>query len=505
MRISSSAWSFIASLLLATRFIGAPAEHPRGLVLDDRTGAPVDFAEVRIQRAGQRGMAAEVRTDAAGIFEARLLPKGEYRIEVVKSNYLPAVEVGPFGYHDTVIRLIKFGIIAGRVLGQNGKAIRSGVVLAMSEPAPGMPLMACGPSCPGAVATVNSGGEYRLYDLPPGKYSVAVRYLDPVLGPGVQYFPNSNVPASFPIAGGEEYTGVDFSAVPAALHTLSGKIETASQTTTSAFALSLTPVGQPGIAMSQTRSTNGQFTLRGIPDGLYDVWVEPAGQSSAGAPEADASDARLFGRLSVGVFGQDVTGVVVSVQPSRAVSFVMSPRSSRSCTTRPVVAALTALEEWRLTPPSRIELGPAPVPKRLGPGLYKVSIPEVGSSCVLLGEPVLDVREAGTGPVELLLVPRGSLMGRAVGSTATPPGNYVAVLVPSDQRGTGFLVYSAILDEHFHFSFPDLPPGRYKILVEPDAERGRHRWAEDLAAMTEITLEAGSPTEVELPIGRKAP
>ncbi len=66
----------------------APAATLRGKIVEDHSGTPVASASVRVIKAGERRLAADLETDKEGRYEASELAGGEYRIEVSKPNYL---------------------------------------------------------------------------------------------------------------------------------------------------------------------------------------------------------------------------------------------------------------------------------------------------------------------------------------------------------------------------------------------------------------------------------
>ena len=55
------------------------ADGISGKVVEDHSGAPLGYAEVRVSRAGTSALLADLETDAAGWFRTLALPPGDYR------------------------------------------------------------------------------------------------------------------------------------------------------------------------------------------------------------------------------------------------------------------------------------------------------------------------------------------------------------------------------------------------------------------------------------------
>lgn len=106
----------IAALLLALGLVSARAEVLGGRVLEDHSGAPLASAELRVAREGVRKLVAELETDASGRFRAEGIPAGDYRIEISKPNYVSTtVRARVEGSADSLFRLVRYGVIAGKV------------------------------------------------------------------------------------------------------------------------------------------------------------------------------------------------------------------------------------------------------------------------------------------------------------------------------------------------------------------------------------------------------
>ena len=246
------------------------AESLQGRVVEDHTGRPIMAANVRVAKIGQSILAAARGTDADGTFQALNLSAGEYRIEVSKPNYLPAtlrLRLPLAATSGLRIRLVRLGVISGRVTDADGRPTRGSRVFVMLKPALGLPLQAFGNSY-----AVDDSGRYRIYNLPPGEYAVAVSSasFSDFSRSGLYYYPRNGQPRFFTFSGGEEYRDVNFTIVPGPLYHVSGKVvlpEGGGRAVLSLFLL-----GSAGAPLCHGVGRAGrQFSARGHPVGI--LWV----------------------------------------------------------------------------------------------------------------------------------------------------------------------------------------------------------------------------------------
>src|SRR5260370_2326433 len=229
--------SRLAALVLGVLIAdSAPTEMIAGKVVQDDTGAPLPSVEVRISRAGSPSLVADVETDTSGQFRAPDLPPAEYRFEVSKPNYVSTfLSVREPGATTMLIRLVRRGVISGQVTDAQGQPVRGATIFAMVKTASSELFRPFADQ----LAQVDEHGQYGLFSLPTGRYAVAVSYgastlavgssgstaVNPKVGSGLHFFPDSTRPQFFTISGGEEIPGVDFVTAPGALYSLSDQVE----------------------------------------------------------------------------------------------------------------------------------------------------------------------------------------------------------------------------------------------------------------------------------------
>jgi len=498
---------FAAVYLSILAASSAPTETIAGKVVQDDSGAPLASVEVRISRAGAGGLAADLETDTAGRFRAPDLPPAEYRLEISKPNYVSTVlRIREPGSTALLIRLVRCGVISGQVTDSQAKPVRGATIFAMVKAAAGEPFR----PFTHQFAQVDERGQYRLYNLPPGQYAIAVSYgastmamgshgsvaINPNVGSGLRFYPDSTRPQFFTISGGEEVRGVDFVIGPAALYSVSGRVEL--PVPKAEFWLALTPPDQPALAVAVAiAERDGWFRFEGVPPGSYHLFASgPAAGRGSGAmlgPEP------FFGRMQVEVGGQNVEDVSVAVQKGRSAAFVLrTPPARQAC---PETASLTLLplEDTGAMLERSVEVscGRPQVIGNLAPARYHIAVSQLGDACYTLSDTVVDLSgETPPGPIEVSIVPAGSIRGRLNGSAH--PSGFSIVLMAADADDAKQSIQIAFPDADSRFRFENLRPGRYRIAAQPAEETSKSRWNAD--QMFEIEVPGGAPTDIEVPV-----
>lgn len=498
-------------LLLAALASCASAYAIDGRVVQDRTGAPLASVEVRIAKTGVPGLIADLETDAAGRFTLPDLTAGEYRIEASKPNHAPVT----LRFHAPVpagllIRLVRCGAIVGQVSDQEGRPVHGATVVALLMPAGGQSLLPPASYRRGSYAAVDELGQYRLFDLPPGKYVVAASYGASTisvgslgapagrarLGSGVVFYPNSARPQVFTLSGGEEIRDVNLTVAPGPLVSVSGKVELPSPN--ARFWLALTSTDQPGMAFTVAAAEpDGRFRFEAVAAGSYTLLA--SGPTTARlSGRAMLSEEPFFGRARVEVGAENLEGLSIVVQKGRAATILL--RQQPGC---PATAQLTLApeEDWAAVLDRTVEVsaGKEQVLERLAPARYRVRISKLGGSCYQAEEVVLDLSAgAPNARVTVVAAPAASIRGRLTGTVK--PAEFVVALVGADPAEATQPVQIAMPDADSHFTFDSLRPGRYYIAAQPAREISGARWVPDLGRMFEIEVPGGAATEMDLPV-----
>jgi hypothetical protein len=463
---------------------------------------------VRVYRIGVRGLAADLDTDTEGRFQASGLPSGEIRVEISKPNYVPVTlnsrideKSGPT--HLTV-RLVRCGAISGRVTTQQGQPMRGAHAIAMLKPADGGPLRPASTRTVSNFVQTDERGQYRLYNLPPGQYVVAISYGASTtamgmtgsapstvgVGSGVAYYPNNRQPQSFQIAGGEDYRGVDFSISPLALYSVNGKVELPAPKTR--YWLALTPIDQPAIAFAVTQTEeDGSYRFAGVPPGSYHLFV-PGPTRARGFMGAVLEGDPRYARTQVEISSQNLEGISLTPEKGRTASFIVRPTGA-GCP-QSVQLTLFGLEDWSSVLDRTIDvtLDKEAIVENLAPGRYRAAAAKLGGACFLSAGATVDFRSKDdSNPVAVQIAPAGSIRGRLAGlETAS---DFTVVLL--DSNGT---VRVAKPDGEARFAFDGLPPGPYRIAAS------KARWIHDMAAMVELNVRGGGSIDVELSVPKES-
>lgn len=153
-----------------------------GVVVNASTGQPLNRADVTLQPAGQRMVAAETTTDADGRFGFAHLPVAKYALRASRRGFISA----PYDEHEgfstaivtgdglvsdgLIFRLLPQGVIAGTVTDDSGDPVeQASVSLYRQETGAGLRKIVRR-----GVTTTDDLGAYEFARLEPGNYYIAV-------------------------------------------------------------------------------------------------------------------------------------------------------------------------------------------------------------------------------------------------------------------------------------------------------------------------------------------
>jgi beta-lactamase regulating signal transducer with metallopeptidase domain len=482
----------------------ASAQELEGTVVEDSSGGALVGAELRFHGAGMRELAADLETDREGRFRAPGLPAGEYSVDVSKPNHittsfrLRVPGVAP------AVRLIRYGVIEGEATDSGGRPL-PGVILDYGRVI-GMARISVLVKKPGRDEfqifheAIPEDGRYRIFDLPPGNYALALWYYGLKDGTGMQFYPDNTHPRLFTVSGGEEYRDINFSTTPGLASRVSGKIDLPKPEMQ--FALALGIPDQPMLPIARTLTEkDGSFQFEKVPVGSYDLFV--AGPTG-GYTETDsilAAGESFYGRARIQVAGQNVEGLAVPVSPGRSFGVVLRWHNSESpeagCPQSAAIS-ITPLEPWGILfqTNARASFTAAQVVPNLPPGRFRVSAGDLGRGCYQLNSPVVDLSSDIAGPVAVELAAAGSIHGVLHAGSARP--SEFAVVLLNAEGDAGADAQIAFPDGEGRFRFEGLRPGRYRIAAPPAAEKSSRRWVADVAHMLEVNVPGGKPVDVEL-------
>ena len=339
-----------------------------GRVLTADTGRPVKRAQVTASGSG-RGVRGAV-TDDQGVYSLTALAAGSYTITASKNGFVDAVygqrrplQPGtPIQLLDNQqaanvdLRLIRGGVITGRVLDEDGEPLMRALVSIQRY----QYLQGTRQLTPAGADQTDDRGVYRVFGLPAGDYyvSVSVSGLGQAIGRGLQqlamgggpfgaggrggrggfsaidveasgyaptYYPgvvSASEAGRIAVGPGQEVAGIDFQIQLVPFATVAGAVggadNNAGVTVTLApqDANARGPLG--GTVMNGRTLQDGSFSIPNVPPGRYVAIARAGGRQN---------DQRI-GVQPVVVNGQNIGGLAITLQPEITLSGNITVESS---------------------------------------------------------------------------------------------------------------------------------------------------------------------------------
>lgn len=467
-------WLLVLVFQCATTLLGAATLE--GVVVQDRDGAPVVSAEVRISRQGSARLVAHLETDREGHFRLEPMPVGPHVMRVSRPGFLDTEISISADHPNLVIRLIRAARISGTVRDASGEPLPRATVFVLQK------------SSAGTIQEIDRqnfrtltrpDGSFQLRNLPPGNYLLATSHQRDGVS-GALLYPNNTSPRLFEVKGGEEFPNCDFYADVAARFTIRGRIAATSHVAPSApdgeaepsrqkrpadsYSIGIATAANPEILVTWTQTdAGGAFTLTAIPEGDYIVFGAGPIQGVSFKGGILAKNSRLlYGRTTLSVAG-DVADFEVPLRAPHSVSLLIAKQTlDRSCSGS-MALSLTSLEAWGTILRHNISISPgvATLVEDLAPTRYVVeSVPS--DPCQVHATEVLDLRESiRAEPLPIRVLRKGSLLGRLLEGQMDQQ-RYQVVLVPlGPAAGEAITVADVASDGAFHFR--NLRPGRYGV------------------------------------------
>jgi hypothetical protein len=265
--------------------------------------------------------------------------------------------------------------------------------------------------------------------------------------------------------------------------------------------LALIAPDQPGLAQAvASTETDGSFKFEGVPAGSYTLTA--SGPTNGYGGKAVLTEAPYFARMPVSV-AANVAGIAVAVQRARTVSLVLRPGGTGCPQSAQIL--LVALDDFaaRIDRPGTITAEKPQAIAELAPARYQVTARDLGESCFLESDTIVDLTGAGASEtVAVKLAAAGAIHGKLTG--ADNPAQFAVALMSADPESSAPLQV-VFPDAGGKFAFGGLRPGRYRLATQPAGEVSRARWVTDAARMIEMQIPAGAPTELELPAPKRSP
>ena len=484
-----------------------------GQVSNAATGEPVRRALVSLRRIDMSPGVTNIQvsntasTDATGQFVINGIAPGRYRLSAERSGFINT-QYGARGPNkpgtlltlepgqkssDLAMRLTPQGVIAGRVLDEEGEPVANvDVQVLRQQYMQGRKQMARTGG-----ATTNDLGEYRVFGLPPGRYYVSANSRqNPMLPQGedeyvATYFPRTTDPAAaapMDVAPGAQLRNIDIPLAKMRTVTVRGRVGTEVRSpggdgrqrpnfNVMLSARSALVVGG-GFTRGAAVAPDGAFEFRSVTAGSYFLIavMNTVGKTFSARVPVDVGASNLEGLSLTIRGGVPVTGRV-RVEGETAVSFAQVHLN--------LVPAETGA----------IQFGPLPAQQLKEDGTFQMDdvvadrytvlvngLPEgfyvksVRSANVDVTAQGLDVSSGSPAPLDVVLSPNAAQVTGTVLDPKTQKGApmMIVVMVPQEkERHDRESFYrTATTDLSGQFTFKSVPPGEYRVYSWEEADYG---------------------------------
>jgi hypothetical protein len=489
-----------------------------GYVFRLDTGEPLKKAKISLQAHATGTFSDFCLADGQGHFLFDNVPPGSYGLQVSRNGFVDAKygqkRLGAPGailtlvsgqrMTDLVFKLARAASISGHVFNEDGEPIaRAEVIAYRASGRSGTEQRASDEHI-----STNDLGEFRVFDLAPGRYFLAVNYrIQDYHGliskeerqrfnPGYlpTYYPNTTDPAKAQAISanpGDEIRSIDFMLRPAHLVTVSGKVINNIPAASGAdigVAVRLEP-RRPGLADAVPEfydfpRKDGGFAIRNVPPGSYQLvadWRGPQGREWH----------RVTRPLDVG--SSDIENLVLAISRGIDIPGHTTWEDSPPSDSAVIMLRLQTGDETEfLFPPQRIK----------SDGIFQLKgVPEGTYRIVLLRQAMTGnfyLKSARYGsasvvdvdfPVQLgtdasldvtISSHAAQLVGTVVNSDSLPAVGARVVIIPdAPHRDLKYRYVSATADQNGRFSMIGISPGDYKIFSWDFVEESEYQYGED--------------------------
>lgn len=527
----------------AASLVSLPAQQPpearsarSGRVVDSRSGEGLASARVTLLMAGSDEIVSETGTDREGSFAFAGVEAGRYRAKAAKRGYVNLLPGNASAHTITIpgaeeqsvtITLTPTGVITGRVTDPSGQPVRNAKATALVRRAgaEGVQLLPQGSPVP-----VDDRGEYRLYDLPPGRYTVVVASSGSTSGASFApvYFPGTYDAARaefFPVEGATERRGTDLLVSDTGLYSLRGVVTgLPAAGEIGNTAVTLVPASGVGLPFGTVDTdSEARFQFSGVPPGsYYAIALSPVIGRSAFGPIPGSQAMQGIARVEIGL--QDVSEVSIALRPGIAISgqagFGRPDRANRTCLHSATVV-LRSVNPAVPGPPLTARITPSGQFKFQGvfEGNYRISLQTEDGECFLEritvgGRPVeratitLDGAHEQVQLALLLAGEGGSVKGTVADAGGAPAGGALVLMMPGDLTSRVYSeeLQATTVDSGGRFAFRHLPPGQYVLLAVRSIRSNEFLdplfWSEQQLDTLGVVVNSGGEIEAALRINQ---
>jgi Carboxypeptidase regulatory-like domain len=502
----------IFDLLLAVLLAQVPDQLARmeGTVVSATTGVPLKKAELTIESSGPSRRYASTST-ADGKFVFENIEPGRYHMSAERIGYLDKdggdLQLAPGSQtKDFVLKLIPGGVIAGRILDEDGEPIPNSAV-AIVRVAGKLKIDADS-------TEVDADGRFIFAKLRPGRYYVNGWQRSPdgsepsklrteiyaqTYYPGV---PDMTGAVPLDLDAGMELRNLEIRLRMSRVYRVSGKVAGSNE----GASLTLTREGD-SLSYAQI-GTDGSFQFANVLPGAYSIRVGRDAKWDTATGDFVHKRQTLFCNYPIDVGDKDVENLVIRLAPAAGISgkFTLVGALEGKHEKLPSVALTTG----QLSPPPQIGEDGAFQFHLLPWNEYRIDVQDLPDGAYVkairfnaqeLTRPNLDLTSGGSGTLEILVAPNAAEITGVVrkenGETATRAVAYLwndsAAKTTTPGKEGGIV-------------FRNLAPGEYHLLAwEIAADSGWDSNPSDpdfrklfTNSITAVTVQEGSRERVEL-------
>jgi Carboxypeptidase regulatory-like domain len=493
-----------------------------GTVLRQDTGEPLSKAKVSLVAREKWEDSVFDLTDPQGHFLLDELPCGSYSLSAAHFGFVEmsfgqrkpsdpgAVLTLVHGQKMTglVFKLQRTAVITGHVFDENGELVQGAFVRALrpSGRGKGQDTQEAG------TGVTNDLGEFRIYDLKPGRYYIAVSYdpwsfrvaLDPKprrralkKGYPATFYPNTTDPSkaqTLAVNPGDELTAIAFRMELVAMNTVSGKIlnPPAANAMRGTIQVSVFPRDSSllryDLIDSQTPAKDGAFVISRVPPGSYNI--------EASYMDRDSMEG-VWTVRQLEVTNADVEAITLAFAPSNTVrGHVQWEGSKQEDLASFMVFLSPADEEFSVARRSEVKPDGSLLFRNVNEGEYRPRIFASNSDCYIktaragttpMVDGKLPIHSGDDNSLEFVVSCRApQVEGQVFNGDSLPAVGVFVVLVPEPKlRQEPWNYHDARTDQTGHFLLKGIKPGDYKLFTWDAVEEGDWRDADFLKPFEE--------------------
>ncbi len=458
-------------------------------------GEPVRKAILLLSQTGvPQGQRYSTTTGSGGSFAMQDIEPGKYRLMVMKGGYAPmqygsrspgragiTLSLDP-GQHirDLVIRLTPQAVISGRVLDEDG------------DPVPQVSLQLFQYSYshgkrqhqPSDFSMTNDLGEYRIFDLAPGRYFLSataqIEMDQSARGQSyaATYYPgttDATGAAPLDLRPGMQLRGIDIPLMKTRTARIRGRTVLPAKGEQNQQANVMLVPRDESRGFSQASpmlDAQGMFEFRGVAPGAYFLmaqWMQ--GEKVFSAQQA------------IDVRESDIENIVLELSPAtdlkgnvRVEGRPLETLAELQVMLEPAASANMGWLSGRVhndgsftvnhVAPSQYQLSVQGTPEG-----YYVKSARLGDKDVL--DSGIDAARGVTGTLEVVLSSGGQVEGVVLNAEDQPATGAAVVLVP-EQRSQWRLYKENTTDQYGRYHIKGIAPGNYKLFAWEDVENGAY-------------------------------